>query len=99
MQINQQLIRDTRQQRGWTQQQLAELCGLSLRTIQRVELQGTASLETCQALASVLELDRQTLQQMTTTGAVPLPLLLLTLLCGLLLGALLGVFVLAPWWG
>lgn len=98
MQLNQRWIREARQQRGWTQQQLADFCGLSLRTIQRVELQGNASLETCQALASVLETSQQALQQATPRGAVPLPLLLLSLLCGLVAGMLLGVFVLSPLW-
>lgn len=98
MQLNQLWIREERQRRGWTQQQLAEFCGLSLRTIQRVELQGNASLETCQALASVLETSQQALQQTTPRGTVPLPLLLLSLLSGLFAGVLLGVFVLAPLW-
>ena len=52
MQINALFIREKRTQRGWTQQQLADICGLSLRTIQRVELHGIASLETSKALAS-----------------------------------------------
>ena len=42
-----------RQQRAWSQTQLAEISGLSLRTIQRIEKNGKASLESVKALASV----------------------------------------------
>jgi transcriptional regulator with XRE-family HTH domain len=42
-----------RQQRAWSQTQLAEVSGLSLRTIQRIEKNGKASLESAKALASV----------------------------------------------
>ena len=46
-----------RSDRLWSQEQLAEACGLSLRTIQRLESSGNASTETVRALASVLELN------------------------------------------
>jgi len=42
-----------RQQRAWSQTQLADVSGLSLRTIQRIEKNGKASLESVKALASV----------------------------------------------
>ena len=45
-----------RQQRAWSQTQLAEISGLSLRTIQRIEKSGKASLESVKALASVYSL-------------------------------------------
>ncbi|WP_019029496.1 helix-turn-helix domain-containing protein [Colwellia piezophila] len=45
-----------RQQRAWSQTQLAEISGLSLRTIQRIEKNGKASLESVKALASVYSL-------------------------------------------
>ncbi len=45
-----------RQQRAWSQTQLAEISGLSLRTIQRIEKNGNASLESVKALASVYSL-------------------------------------------
>lgn len=59
MQINPTVIRAKRIAMGWTQQQLSDVSGLSLRTIQRVESQGQGSLETCNGLCAVLELDRQ----------------------------------------
>ncbi len=51
------LIRKLRLQRGWSQDQLAELAGLSVRTIQRVERGYPPSLETRNALAAVFETD------------------------------------------
>jgi transcriptional regulator with XRE-family HTH domain len=54
------LVRKLRLQRGWSQDQLAELTGLSVRTIQRVERGQRPSLETAKALASVFEVDLST---------------------------------------
>ena len=51
------LVQKLRLQRGWSQQQLAELSGLSVRTIQRVENGQPASTETLKSLASVFETD------------------------------------------
>lgn len=56
MKVNTNLIRFERENRGWTQEQLASLTGLSLRTIQRIEKTGSASIESVTALASVLAL-------------------------------------------
>lgn len=58
MNVKADLIRRERMRRGWTQQQLAEISGLSLRTVQRVEGQGSASQETISSLAAVLEVPR-----------------------------------------
>ena len=52
MKIDSTLVRKIRRQRAWSQEQLASVAGLSLRTIQRVEADGSASLETNMALAS-----------------------------------------------
>ncbi|MBM7060061.1 helix-turn-helix domain-containing protein [Pseudomonas sp. UL073] len=46
-------IRELRLARGWSQEQLAELTGLSVRTIQRLEGGQSAGLETLNALAAV----------------------------------------------
>lgn len=56
------LIQKLRLQRGWSQEQLAELSGLSVRTIQRLEKGQTASLESLKSLAAVFEIDVQQLQ-------------------------------------
>ncbi|MDO6634706.1 helix-turn-helix transcriptional regulator [Pseudoalteromonas carrageenovora] len=55
MQLNPKTVKTLRQTLNWTQQQLADACDLSLRTIQRVEKEGTASKETTMALCAVLE--------------------------------------------
>lgn len=51
------LVQKLRLQHGWSQQQLAELSGLSVRTIQRIEGGQTANTETLKSLASVFEID------------------------------------------
>lgn len=55
-------IQKLRLQHGWSQQQLAELSGLSVRTIQRIENGQTPSMESLKSLASVFEIDFQQLQ-------------------------------------
>jgi transcriptional regulator with XRE-family HTH domain len=55
--VNSNLIRSERENRGWTQEHLASVTGLSLRTIQRIEKTGSASFESVTALASVLAVD------------------------------------------
>ena len=56
MQVDAQLIRNERLKRAWSQEQLAQVSGLGLRTVQRIESGGNASLETLKALAAILEL-------------------------------------------
>lgn len=51
------LVQKLRLQHGWSQQQLAELSGLSVRTIQRIESGQPASAETLKSLASVFEIE------------------------------------------
>ena len=51
------LIQKLRLQRGWSQQQLADLSGLSVRTIQRLEKGQDASTESLKSLAAVFEID------------------------------------------
>ena len=57
MQLDSSRIRMEREGRAWSQEHLAEVAGLSLRTIQRVETSGSASFETAKSLAAVLELE------------------------------------------
>ena len=68
MEIRAETVRRMRTERGWTQQQLAEIADLSLRTVQRVENQGVASNETVSALSAVLELPRATLLEQDPAG-------------------------------
>ena len=57
------LIQKLRLQRGWSQQQLADLSGLSVRTIQRLEKGQDASTESLKSLAAVFEIDFSQLQR------------------------------------
>jgi transcriptional regulator with XRE-family HTH domain len=61
MEINAQLIKKLRTEKSWTQQHLADACGLSLRTIQRVERYGNASNETTISLSAVFEVDAKSI--------------------------------------
>lgn len=57
------IVRKIRLQRGWSQEQLAELSGLSVRTIQRIERGQTPGLESLKSLAAVFEVQVSDLQQ------------------------------------
>lgn len=56
-------IRNLRLSRGWSQEQLAEMSGVSSRTIQRIERGGNASLESKKCIAAVFEIDISQLQK------------------------------------
>jgi transcriptional regulator with XRE-family HTH domain len=55
MELNKQTLKTHRESRAWSQTQLAEVSGLSLRTIQRIEKTGMASQESAKSLAAVYE--------------------------------------------
>ncbi|BFT30478.1 hypothetical protein D210916BOD24_16540 [Alteromonas sp. D210916BOD_24] len=61
--LNKLKIQQMRALKCWSQDELAAASGLSVRTIQRVEKSGTASLETTRALASVFCVTPGQLQQ------------------------------------
>lgn len=67
MQLSPSAIRQSRVDRGWSQEQLAIAAGLSLRTVQRVESGGTASLSTAASLAATFGVPLPQLQE------VPVP--------------------------
>jgi transcriptional regulator with XRE-family HTH domain len=52
MKIDPQRIRQLREARGWSQEHLAEVAGLSARTVQRIEAEGKAAPESRMALAA-----------------------------------------------
>ena len=56
------IVRKLRLRNGWSQEQVAEMTGLSVRTIQRIERGQPASLESQKALAAVFEVDIATFQ-------------------------------------
>lgn len=55
MRVDPKRIRAERERRAWSQEHLATVSGLGLRTIQRIEKTGAASFESVRALAAVLE--------------------------------------------
>lgn len=56
-------IQKMRLKRGWSQQQLADACGLSARTIQRIESGHAASVESLKSIAAVFEVHFLTLTE------------------------------------
>lgn len=60
------IIRKLRLERGWSQEQLAELCNLSVRTIQRIERGQKPSLESQKSLAAVFDVEVSQLSMETT---------------------------------
>jgi transcriptional regulator with XRE-family HTH domain len=54
MSVNRDLVRQLRLNKSWSQEQLAEEAGVSPRTVQRVETEGVASLQSCRAIATAL---------------------------------------------
>lgn len=57
MKIDTLKLKLKRQAKGWTQQHLADVSGVSLRTIQRAEMSGSVSTETINALSAVFEIN------------------------------------------
>ena len=61
------IVRKLRLDKGWSQEQLAEISGLSVRTIQRIERGQKPSLESLKALAAAFETD---VTQLTTEAGM-----------------------------
>jgi len=57
------IIKNLRLENNWSQEQLADLTNLSTRTIQRIEKEDKASLESMNLLASVFQLDVKELEE------------------------------------
>ena len=55
MRVNTKVVTELRKKASWSQDELATAAGLNLRTVQRIENVGTASLQSLKALASALE--------------------------------------------
>jgi len=66
-------IRQLREARGWSQEHLASICGLSPRTVQRLETEGNASLESRMAVAAALEVAAGDLLDTGESIASPAP--------------------------
>ncbi|MDM7859255.1 DUF805 domain-containing protein [Alteromonas sp. ASW11-36] len=61
MYVNSNRLRELRLARQWSQDQLAELSGLNLRTIQRLESGANISSESLRALSAVFEVPAESL--------------------------------------
>ena len=61
MQINSARLRELRTARRWSQEQLSNLSGLNLRTIQRLESGAKISTESLRALSAVFEVPAESL--------------------------------------
>ncbi len=55
MNVNRELIKELRIRKSWSQEKLAEKAGVSLRTIQRIETDGVASLQSRISIAKALD--------------------------------------------
>lgn len=66
MKLNSAVIRLEREKRAWSQEHLAGVTGLGLRTIQRIESTGSASYESATAIAAVFDLPLTTLRLAAT---------------------------------
>jgi len=95
MKVDSKLIRSRRERRAWSQEHLAEVSGLGLRTIQRIESTGNASYESARALAAVLELDVARLRVAETRRAARRGLWLLRPMAGLTAAAILAAVLVA----
>ena len=62
------IIRTLRLEQGWTQQQLAEHSGLSIRTVQRIEKGQAPSEESAKCFAAVFQVEAQDILDFYTTN-------------------------------
>jgi DNA-binding XRE family transcriptional regulator len=70
MSVSNKLVKLMREERGWSQEQLAAISGISERTVQRVEKDGKCSLESKMALASAFEVSPIDLEDRVQSDAV-----------------------------
>jgi transcriptional regulator with XRE-family HTH domain len=70
MKINVNLLKKLRNEKAWSQDQLAEISGLSLRTIQRIEKSGNTSLESKKAIASAFGIKASELDENENNSAI-----------------------------
>jgi len=67
-------LKALRRDKGWSQEQLSEISGVSVRTIQRIEKGEVPGLETLKALAAAFEQTVAEFQQaLDPAAAIPVP--------------------------
>jgi len=69
VEVNASRVKALRQQYQWTQQAFADLCSVSLRTVQRVEKTGNTSTETVMAMCAVFNIDQADLKVIPPQGS------------------------------
>ena len=69
MRLNPHLIKQLREQQAWSQNHLAEVSGLSLRTVQRIEKTGVCAYESARSLAAVFATSVQALEPQSNESA------------------------------
>ena len=67
------IVQEMRLKKGWSQQQLADISGLNVRTIQRIEQGQSASLESFKALGAAFDVDFSDLQEDSVRNIVSTP--------------------------
>jgi transcriptional regulator with XRE-family HTH domain len=72
MKIDAAEVKRLREEKSWSQEHLATVAGVSHRTVQRVEADGSASLETRMALASALGVSASSLGPKAARAPLPL---------------------------
>ena len=70
MEINAERVIALRKKSSWSQDELATAAGLNLRTVQRVENSGTASMQTLKAIAAALEVDLDEFRKPTEKNVI-----------------------------
>ena len=95
MEVRSDIIRQHRQAKGWTQQHLADAAGLSLRTVQRVEREGTTAKESAMAICATLTINLAELSVIPKASPAELQPVriqnpIITLAAGILLGIIAG---------
>ena len=89
--INSTVVKALRKKSGWSQEQLANAAGLSLRTIQRVESESKASMETKVCLAATFQISLESLNVNTSAQVVdtkPNGAILVLLACSVFISAI-----------
>lgn len=98
MKINKEILRRERELRAWTQSHLAEVADLSMRTVQRIERTGDASMESAGALAAALDIDLAVLMEMPLVSEETTPAKRRTYKFWSLICVIGSVLVAVGWW-
>ena len=98
MKINKEILRRERELRAWTQNHLAEVADLSMRTVQRIERTGDASMESAGALAAALNIDLAVLMEAPIASGEITPAKSRRYKIWSAIGVISSVSVAAGWW-